>query len=72
MNLWRDIPPGDKPPDLINALVEVISGSRDKYEYNWEWDAFVLDRVIYSSVVFPAEYGLFHKHGLMIMTQWTL
>jgi len=57
MNLWRDIPVGDKSPDLVNAVVEVVSGSRDKYEYNFEWEAFVLDRVIHSSVVFPVEYG---------------
>ncbi len=57
MNLWRDIPVGDKPPRLVNVIVEVISGSRDKYEYKIEWDAFVLDRVLYSSVVFPVEYG---------------
>jgi len=57
MNLWRDIPAGDKPPDLVNAVIEVISGSRDKYEYNLEWEAFVLDRVIHSSVVFPVDYG---------------
>ncbi len=57
MNLWRDIPSGDKPPDLMNAIVEVVSGSRDKYEYDLEWETFVLDRVLYSSVVFPVEYG---------------
>ena len=57
MNLWKDIPVGDKPPELINAVIEVISGSRDKYEYNLEWEAFVLDRVLHSSVVFPVEYG---------------
>ena len=57
MNFWRDVPPGDKPPKLLNAVIEVISGSRDKYEYNYEWEAFVLDRVIPSSVVFPVEYG---------------
>lgn len=57
MNLWRKIPVGDKPPDIVNVIVEVISGSRDKYEYNPEWEAFVLDRVIHSSVVFPVEYG---------------
>jgi len=57
MNLWRDIPAGDKPPDLVNVVVEVVSGSRDKYEYNLEWEAFVLDRVLHSSVVFPVEYG---------------
>jgi len=57
MNLWKGIPAGDKPPELVNVIVEVISGSRDKYEYNLEWEAFVLDRVLHSSVVFPVEYG---------------
>ena len=57
MNLWKDIPPGDNPPIILNAVIEVISGSRDKYEYKQEWEAFVLDRVIPSSVIFPVEYG---------------
>jgi inorganic pyrophosphatase len=57
MNLWREIPAGDKPPELLNMVIEVMSGSRDKYEYNFDWDAFVLDRIIPSSVVFPVEYG---------------
>jgi len=48
---------GEKPPKLLNAVIEVVSGSRDKYEYKSEWDAFVLDRIIPSSVVFPVEYG---------------
>ena len=34
-----------------------ISGSRDKYEYNIGWEAFVLDRIIPSAVIFPVEYG---------------
>jgi inorganic pyrophosphatase len=57
LNLWRNIPSGDNPPQILNAVIEVISGSRDKYEYNREWEAFVLDRVLHSSVVFPVEYG---------------
>jgi len=57
MNLWKDIPVGDKPPELLNMVVEVTSDSRDKYEYNPEWEAFVLDRIIPSSVIFPVEYG---------------
>jgi len=57
VNLWRDIPAGDSPPEVVNAVIEVISHSRDKYEYKSEWEAFVLDRVIHSSVVFPVEYG---------------
>lgn len=57
MNLWCDIPAGDKPPRQINAVIEVVARSRDKYEYRIEWEAFVLDRMLYSSVVFPVDYG---------------
>ena len=57
MNLWMDIPAGDKPPLLVNVIIEVIAGSRDKYEYKSEWEVFVLDRVLYSSIVFPVDYG---------------
>jgi hypothetical protein len=28
MNLWKDIPSGDDPPFVLNAVIEVISGSR--------------------------------------------
>jgi inorganic pyrophosphatase len=42
---------------MLNAVIEVVSGSRDKYEYKSAWEAFVLDRMIPSSVVFPVEYG---------------
>jgi inorganic pyrophosphatase len=57
MNFWRDIPSGDNPPELLNMVIEVASGKRDKYEYSIKWEAFVLDRIIPSSVVFPVEYG---------------
>ncbi|MEM3536501.1 MAG: inorganic diphosphatase [Candidatus Bathyarchaeia archaeon] len=57
MNVWKDIPVGDKPPETLNMIIEVIMGSRDKYEYNIKWETFVLDRIIPSSVVFPVDYG---------------
>jgi inorganic pyrophosphatase len=57
MNLWRDIPAGDRPPELLNMVIEVMMGSRDKYEYDPRWESFVLDRIIPSSVVFPVDYG---------------
>jgi len=57
LNVWKDVPAGDTPPELLNVIIEVVSGSRDKYEYRSEWESFVLDRVIPSSVVFPVEYG---------------
>ncbi len=57
MDYWKDIPSGESPPNILNAVIEVVSGSRDKYEYKSEWEAFVLDRIIPSSVIFPVEYG---------------
>jgi len=57
MNVWRDVPVGDNPPVLLNMIIEVISGSRDKYEYYSPWESFMLDRIIPSSVVFPVDYG---------------
>ena len=57
MNYWKNIPLGENPPEVINAVIEVVSGSRDKYEYKSDWEAFMLDRMIPSSVVFPIEYG---------------
>ncbi len=57
MNFWKNIPVGDSPPELLNMVIEVVSGTRDKYEYSSQWEAFVLDRIIPSSVVFPVEYG---------------
>jgi inorganic pyrophosphatase len=61
MNFWKEIPVGDNPPKLLNMVIEVVSGSRDKYEYNAEWEAFVLDRIIPSSIVFPVNYGFIPK-----------
>jgi len=57
VNVWKDIPVGDKPPELLNMVIEVVMSSRDKYEYNLQWESFVLDRIIPSSVVFPVDYG---------------
>ncbi|MCS7105807.1 MAG: inorganic diphosphatase [Candidatus Aenigmarchaeota archaeon] len=57
MSILHKIPLGEKPPEIVNIVIECVSGSRDKYEYNKEWDELVLDRIIPSSVVFPVEYG---------------
>jgi inorganic pyrophosphatase len=54
---WKQIPAGDNPPLELNMVIEVTSGSRSKFEYKSDYEAFVLDRIIPSSVVFPVEYG---------------
>jgi inorganic pyrophosphatase len=41
----------------IEAIIEIPSGSRNKYEYDHERHIFRLDRVLYSSVHYPTDYG---------------
>ena len=58
MNLWKDIPTGPSDPEVIYAVVEIPKGSRNKYEYDKDMEAFALDRVLYSPFHYPAEYGI--------------
>ncbi len=51
------LPLGKNPPKVVNAIVEIPKGSRNKYEYDKELRVFRLDRVLYSSVHYPADYG---------------
>ena len=57
INAWRDLSPGHHPPDLVTAVVEIPSGSRNKYELDKESGLIRLDRVLYSAVHYPGDYG---------------
>jgi inorganic pyrophosphatase len=41
----------------LEVIVEIPSGSRNKYEYDHQRHRFVLDRILYSSVHYPCDYG---------------
>ncbi|HUT80892.1 MAG TPA: inorganic diphosphatase [Candidatus Bathyarchaeia archaeon] len=56
-NLWTDVIPGPNPPELVYAVIETPQGSKNKFEFDKEIMAIYLDRVLYSSVVFPISYG---------------
>lgn len=43
----------------VQVLVEIPRGSRNKYEWDDELDAIKLDRFLFSSVVYPTDYGFF-------------
>lgn len=58
MNLWHELPPGPNAPDLLYAIVEIPKGSRNKYEYHKQTGVIKLDRVLYSSLHYPGDYGL--------------
>ena len=52
---WHDIAPG--PPASFNAIIEIPLGSSNKYELDKESGLLRLDRVLYSAVHYPANYG---------------
>lgn len=54
---WHDLPTGSHPPDVVTAVVEIPSGSRNKYELDKKSGLMRLDRVLYSAVHYPGEYG---------------
>jgi inorganic pyrophosphatase len=49
--------PAQPKPGLINVLIEIPAGSKNKYEFDKDLQAFALDRVLYSSVQYPYDYG---------------
>jgi inorganic pyrophosphatase len=51
------LPLGDGAPDEINVIVEIASGSRNKYEYDKALDIFRLDRALHSPIFYPGDYG---------------
>jgi inorganic pyrophosphatase len=44
-------------PGILNVLIEIPGGSKNKYEFDKDLNAFALDRVLYSSVQYPYDYG---------------
>ncbi|EMJ97676.1 inorganic diphosphatase [Leptospira alstonii] len=54
---WHDISPGDQVPEFVNGIIEIKRGSRAKYEVDKEYGILKLDRVLYSSFYYPANYG---------------
>src|SRR5437588_11081337 len=49
---------GEQSENTVDVLVEIPRGSRNKYEYDHEHGMIRLDRVLYSSVHYPTDYGL--------------
>jgi len=56
-NPWHNVEIGDKQPDIVNAIIEISKGSKAKYEIDKESGMLRLDRVLFSSVNYPANYG---------------
>jgi inorganic pyrophosphatase len=56
-NNLEKLPVGEEAPEIVNILVEIPSGSRNKYEYDPELGVMVRDRVLPGNIRFPADYG---------------
>jgi len=68
---------GDQSPKIVNAIVEIVKQTSNKYEYDEDLDIIKLDRVLHSPMFYPVDYGFIpgtrSKDGdhldVMIMTQ---
>jgi len=54
---WHDVTPGEDAPQEFNAVVEIPFGASVKYELDKISGLIKLDRVLYSAVYYPANYG---------------
>ena len=58
MNIWHDINPAKITPEEFTAVIEISKGSKSKYELDKDTGLLKLDRVLYTSTHYPANYGL--------------
>jgi inorganic pyrophosphatase len=55
---WHDVSPGDAiSKGIVRGIIEIPKGSSNKYELDKESGLLTLDRVLYSAVYYPANYG---------------
>jgi len=57
MELWRSIDPKVNN-EVVNVIVEISKGSKNKYELDKKTGLIKLDRVLYSAMHYPLDYGL--------------
>lgn len=57
MNLWHEIGAGKEAPDIINVIIEIPKGSKNKYEIDKESGLIKLDRAMKTAQDYPFDYG---------------
>ncbi len=57
MNIWHDISPKKISKDRFTAVIEIPKGSKIKYELDKETGFLMMDRILYTSTHYPANYG---------------
>lgn len=56
-NIWHDVNPKRVTPEDFLAVIEIPKGSKKKYELDKETGVMILDRILYTSTHYPANYG---------------
>ncbi len=54
---WHDVEVGAEAPEIFQAVVEIPVSTKVKYELDKKTGLLRVDRVLYSSVIYPANYG---------------
>ena len=57
MNPWHDFDPKRLSPESFIAIIEIPKGSKKKYELDKQTGLLILDRILYTSTHYPANYG---------------
>ncbi len=57
MNIWHDIHPRRVTAKDFVCVIEISKGSKEKYELDKETGVLILDRILYTSTIYPANYG---------------
>src|SRR5512142_3046538 len=57
MHPWHDVTLGNEVPKIVPAIIEVPKGSKNKYELDKDSGLIRVDRVLFSSIHYPANYG---------------
>jgi inorganic pyrophosphatase len=57
LHAWHDVTPGQHLPLEFMSVIEIPMGSSVKYELDKETGLLRLDRILYSAVFYPANYG---------------
>ncbi|USN94726.1 MAG: inorganic diphosphatase [Candidatus Nomurabacteria bacterium] len=57
MNLLHELSIGEKSPEVINVIVEIPKGSKNKYEIDKETGLIALDRAMHTAQDYPFDYG---------------
>ncbi len=60
-NIWHDVRSERISPDDFIAVIEIEKGSKNKYELDKETGTIILDRILYTSTHYPANYGFIPK-----------